>query len=42
MNNTKKEIEEFAKKDGFVCLIDGIEDPYNFAYSMISLIFISE
>lgn len=27
----------FAKKDGFVCLIDGIEDPYNFAYSVRSL-----
>lgn len=27
----------FEKKDGFVCLIDGIEDPYNFAYSVRSL-----
>ncbi len=27
----------FEKKDGFVCLIDGIEDPYNFAYSIRSL-----
>ena len=27
----------FNKKDGFVCLIDGIEDPYNFAYSIRSL-----
>ncbi len=27
----------FSKKDGFVCLIDGIEDPYNFAYSVRSL-----
>ena len=27
----------FSKKDGFVCLIEGIEDPYNFAYSVRSL-----
>lgn len=27
----------FFKKDGFICLIDGIEDPYNFAYSVRSL-----
>ncbi len=27
----------FEKKDGFVCLIEGIEDPYNFAYSIRSL-----
>ena len=27
----------FSKKDGFICLIDGIEDPYNFAYSVRSL-----
>ena len=27
----------FEKKDAFVCLIDGIEDPYNFAYSVRSL-----
>ena len=29
--------QAFDKKDGFVCLIDGIEDPYNFAYSVRSL-----
>ncbi|MBE6701479.1 MAG: RNA methyltransferase [Ruminococcaceae bacterium] len=29
--------EAFSKDDGFVCLIDGIEDPYNFAYSVRSL-----
>lgn len=29
--------EIFSKKDGFICLIDGIEDPYNFAYSVRSL-----
>ena len=29
--------EMFSKKDGFICLIDGIEDPYNFAYSVRSL-----
>lgn len=29
--------DAFSKKDGFVCLIDGIEDPYNFAYSVRSL-----
>lgn len=27
----------FKKKDGFLCLIEGIEDPYNFAYSVRSL-----
>lgn len=27
----------FSKKDGFICLIEGIEDPYNFAYSIRSL-----
>lgn len=27
----------FNKENGFVCLIDGIEDPYNFAYSVRSL-----
>ena len=29
--------EAFENKNGFVCLIDGIEDPYNFAYSVRSL-----
>ena len=27
----------FEKENGFVCLIEGIEDPYNFAYSVRSL-----
>jgi 23S rRNA (guanosine2251-2'-O)-methyltransferase len=27
----------FKKENGFVCLLDGIEDPYNFAYSIRSL-----
>ena len=27
----------FEKKDGFVFLLDGIEDPYNFAYSVRSM-----
>ena len=27
----------FKKEKGFICLIDGIEDPYNFAYSVRSL-----
>lgn len=29
--------DAFAKKDGFVCILEGIEDPYNFAYSVRSL-----
>lgn len=29
--------EAFEKENGFVCLVDGIEDPYNFAYSVRSL-----
>ncbi len=27
----------FNKRNGFICMIDGIEDPYNFAYSIRSL-----
>ena len=27
----------FSKENGFICLIEGIEDPYNFAYSVRSL-----
>lgn len=29
--------DAFNKPNGFVCLIEGIEDPYNFAYSIRSL-----
>ncbi len=33
----KKLSELFEKKDGFLFLLDGIEDPYNFAYSIRSM-----